>query len=69
MGHVRELWTAAVNEAWRALGVGLATLPLTPKSSKEWPVMSEKQEPLPEADKWKDVEDERQHLVLAPRAA
>jgi len=31
--------------------------------------MSEKQEPLPEADKWKDVEDERQHLVLAPRAA
>ena len=34
--------------------------------SRQWPVISEKRDPLPEAEQFKDVEDKRQLLVLAP---
>ncbi len=34
--------------------------------SKQWPNISEKREPLPEAEEFKDVEKKRHLLVLAP---
>jgi ferredoxin len=30
--------------------------------SKKWPNISEKKDPLPDADQWKTVEDKRKHL-------
>ena len=35
---------------------------LNAELSKRWPNVSEKKEPLPEAERWKDVEEKRQFL-------
>ena len=35
---------------------------LNAELSKSWPNISEKKDPLPEADRWKDIEDKRKLL-------
>ena len=35
---------------------------LNAELSRRWPNVSEKKEPLPEAERWKDVEEKRQFL-------
>lgn len=36
------------------------------KHCKDWPNISEKKEGLPDADKWKDVQEKRQHFDPSP---
>ena len=35
---------------------------LNARLAGEWPEISEKKDPLPDADEWKDVENKREHL-------
>lgn len=37
-------------------------LELNAELAKQWPVLSEKKDPLPEADEWNGVEDKMQYL-------
>ena len=40
---------------------------LNAEYAKLWPVISEKKAALPDADKWKDVQNKRQHFDPAPQ--
>ncbi len=51
-----------VPEKWAAYTELNATL------AADWPLISEKKEPLEDADEWKDVEEKREHLSTEPFA-
>jgi len=38
------------------------------KYASEWPNITEKKDPMPEADKWREVEHKREHLSPNPAA-